>query len=173
MNRGPINHKPLKKMEKIKPVQTVNLYNPFLRTFAQKAANSGRLRVCMSNAFQESTRPTCPSISLWVYVYIVYLGLPLFHYSYACMHASEEGTDRCGWHSVHMSHSSLFLWWYVILVYSWMFEITFGQTIRMILRRHLSLKLTFRQYPAKHTYCIISHCTTLQYNHNIWHGRPY
>ena len=31
----------------------------------------------------------------------------------------------------------------------------------------LSLKLTFRQYPAMHTNYIISHCTTLQYNHSI------
>ena len=29
------------------------------------------------------------------------------------------------------------------------------------------LKLTFRQYPTMHTNYIISHCTTLQYNHNI------
>ena len=28
------------------------------------------------------------------------------------------------------------------------------------------LKLTFRQYPAIHTNYILSHCTTLQYNHN-------
>ena len=28
------------------------------------------------------------------------------------------------------------------------------------------LKLTFTQYPAIHTNYIISHCTTLQYNHN-------
>ena len=33
--------------------------------------------------------------------------------------------------------------------------------------RPLSLKLTFRKYPAIHTNYIISHCTTLQYNHNI------
>ncbi len=26
------------------------------------------------------------------------------------------------------------------------------------------------QYPAIHTNYIISHCTTLQYNHNIWHN---
>ena len=32
------------------------------------------------------------------------------------------------------------------------------------------LKLTFRQYPAIHTNYIISHCTTLQYNHNSWQG---
>ena len=32
-----------------------------------------------------------------------------------------------------------------------------------------SLKLTFWQYPAIHTNYIISHCTTLQYNHNTWH----
>ena len=31
----------------------------------------------------------------------------------------------------------------------------------------LKLKLTFRQYPAIHTNYIISHCTTLQYDHNI------
>ena len=29
------------------------------------------------------------------------------------------------------------------------------------------LKITFRKYPAIHTTYIISHCTTLQYNHNI------
>ena len=29
------------------------------------------------------------------------------------------------------------------------------------------LKLTFRKYPAIHTNYIISHCTTLEYNHNI------
>ena len=29
------------------------------------------------------------------------------------------------------------------------------------------LKLTFRKYPAIHTNYIISHCTTLQNNHNI------
>ena len=28
------------------------------------------------------------------------------------------------------------------------------------------LKLTFRKYPAIHTNYIISHCITLQYNHN-------
>ena len=28
------------------------------------------------------------------------------------------------------------------------------------------LKVTFMQYPAVHTNYIISHCTTLQYNHN-------
>ena len=33
----------------------------------------------------------------------------------------------------------------------------------------LTLKLTFRQYPAIHTNYIISHCITLQYNHNICH----
>ena len=49
------------------------------------------------------------------------------------------------------------------------------------------LKLTFRKYPAIHTNCIISHCTTLrgthivyvfpnkqsinQYNHNIYTAR--
>ena len=32
------------------------------------------------------------------------------------------------------------------------------------------LKLKFRKYPAIHTNYIISHSTTLQYNHNIWHG---
>ena len=31
----------------------------------------------------------------------------------------------------------------------------------------LSLKLTFRKYPAIHNIYIISHCTTLKYNHNI------
>ena len=30
-----------------------------------------------------------------------------------------------------------------------------------------SFKLTFRKYPSIHTNYIISHCTTLQYNHNI------
>ena len=30
-----------------------------------------------------------------------------------------------------------------------------------------TLKLTFRNYPAIHTNYIISHCTNLQYNHNI------
>ena len=34
-------------------------------------------------------------------------------------------------------------------------------------------QLTFRKYPAIHTNYIISHSTTLQYNHTIWHGRPY
>ena len=34
----------------------------------------------------------------------------------------------------------------------------------------ITLELTFTQYPAIHTNYIISHCTTLQYNHNIWHG---
>ena len=34
----------------------------------------------------------------------------------------------------------------------------------------LKLTLIFMQYPAIHTNYIISHCTTLQYNHNIWHG---
>ena len=29
-----------------------------------------------------------------------------------------------------------------------------------------TLKITFMQYPAVHTNYIISHCTTLQYNHN-------
>ena len=33
-----------------------------------------------------------------------------------------------------------------------------------------NLKLKFRKYPAIHTNYIISHSTTLQYNHNIWHG---
>ena len=32
------------------------------------------------------------------------------------------------------------------------------------------IKLTFMQYPAIHTNYIISHCSILQYNHNIWHG---
>ena len=32
------------------------------------------------------------------------------------------------------------------------------------------LKVKFRQYPSIHTNYIISHCTTLQYNHNTWHG---
>ena len=32
------------------------------------------------------------------------------------------------------------------------------------------LKLNFSQYPSIHTNYIISHCTTLWYNHNIWHG---
>ena len=36
-------------------------------------------------------------------------------------------------------------------------------------KNSVSLKLTFWQYPAIHTNYIISHCTTLQYNHNIWH----
>ena len=31
----------------------------------------------------------------------------------------------------------------------------------------IMLKLTFRRYPAIRTNYIISHCTTLQYNHNI------
>ena len=30
-----------------------------------------------------------------------------------------------------------------------------------------TLRQTFRTYPGIHTNCIISHCTTLQYNHNI------
>ena len=34
----------------------------------------------------------------------------------------------------------------------------------------LSLKLKFNQYSSTHTDYIIPHCTTLQYNHNIWHG---
>ena len=29
------------------------------------------------------------------------------------------------------------------------------------------LKLTFMHYPAIHTNCIIAHCTSLQYTHNI------
>ena len=33
-----------------------------------------------------------------------------------------------------------------------------------------SLKLKFRQYVVIHTNYIISHCTILQYNHNIWQG---
>ena len=37
----------------------------------------------------------------------------------------------------------------------------------------LYLKLTFGKYPAIHTNYIISHSTTLQYSHNIWHGRAY
>ena len=32
------------------------------------------------------------------------------------------------------------------------------------------LKLKFSQYSSIHTNYIIPHCTTLQYNHNIWHG---
>ena len=38
------------------------------------------------------------------------------------------------------------------------------QTLGVVRR---NLKLTFMQYPAIHTNYIISHCTTLQYNHNI------
>ena len=34
----------------------------------------------------------------------------------------------------------------------------------------VKLKLKFSQYPSIHTNYIISHCTTLQYIHNIWHG---
>ena len=33
-----------------------------------------------------------------------------------------------------------------------------------------NLKLNFSQYQSIHTNYIISHCTTLRYNHNIWHG---
>ncbi len=33
-----------------------------------------------------------------------------------------------------------------------------------------SLKLKFSQYLSIHTNYIIPRCTTLQYNHNIWHG---
>ena len=33
------------------------------------------------------------------------------------------------------------------------------------------LKLTFRKCPAIHTNYIIRHCTTLQYNHNVWRVR--
>ena len=32
------------------------------------------------------------------------------------------------------------------------------------------LKLKLRKYPSIHTNYIISHCTILQYNHNIWYG---
>ena len=41
----------------------------------------------------------------------------------------------------------------------------FGTCIKQI-----ALKLNFRKYPAIHTNYIIPHSTTLQYNHNIWHG---
>ena len=34
-------------------------------------------------------------------------------------------------------------------------------------RVRVSLAVTFRNFPAIHTNHIISHCTTLQYNHNI------
>ena len=37
------------------------------------------------------------------------------------------------------------------------------------MKQLLRLKLTFRKYPAIHTNYIISHYTTLQYIHNIWH----
>ena len=40
--------------------------------------------------------------------------------------------------------------------------------VNMVKRTH-QVKLTFRQYPAIHTNYIISYCTTIQYNHNIWH----
>ena len=36
--------------------------------------------------------------------------------------------------------------------------------------KNSALKLKFRKYPSIHTNYIISHCTSLQYNHNIWHG---
>ena len=34
----------------------------------------------------------------------------------------------------------------------------------------VTLKLKFSQYSSIHTNYIKPHCTTLQYNHNIWHG---
>ena len=34
-----------------------------------------------------------------------------------------------------------------------------------------SLKLKFRKYQAMHTNRMLYHCTTLQYNFTIWHGR--
>ena len=37
----------------------------------------------------------------------------------------------------------------------------------VIIKIMFYLKLTFWQYPAMHTNYIISHCSTLQYNHNI------
>ena len=39
--------------------------------------------------------------------------------------------------------------------------------ITKIQKRAIRLKLKFSQYPSIHTNHIISHCTTLQYNHNI------
>ena len=50
-------------------------------------------------------------------------------------------------------------------------EPTYGDTVQIIHRSQqcvtaLILKLIFRKYPAIHTHYIISHCTTLQYNHN-------
>ena len=38
------------------------------------------------------------------------------------------------------------------------------------IRCYMCLKLKFCQYSSIHTNYIIPHCTTLQYNHNIWHG---
>ena len=38
-----------------------------------------------------------------------------------------------------------------------------------LMLRASNLKLQFRKYPAMHTNRMLYHCTTLQYNHNIWH----
>ena len=42
----------------------------------------------------------------------------------------------------------------------------FDASIMLVTWDNILLKLTFMQYPAIHTNYIISHCTTLQYNHN-------
>ena len=40
----------------------------------------------------------------------------------------------------------------------------------LALNRRVSLKLKVRKYPAMHTNRMLYHCTTLLYNHNIWHS---
>ena len=49
---------------------------------------------------------------------------------------------------------------------------TMGEEGIVFLKKELNemLKLNFSQYPSIHINYIISHCTTLWYNHNIWHG---
>ena len=57
-----------------------------------------------------------------------------------------------------------FLWFISLNVIT--YQKCYGWSNRNVQEYELILKLTFMQYPAMHTNCIISHCTTLQYNHN-------
>ena len=53
---------------------------------------------------------------------------------------------------------------------TWIRPLYMIHAITSVINLGSALTLTFRQYPAIHTNYIISHCTTLQYNHNILDG---